>query len=122
MRARIRNISFLTLDSFTFRQLFSTRRTNVEVQWKFTVGTRIMTKTKIHPLGLFQMSLTSHDYAFSCIALSALTLTSTCMCILLKLLFINDIPLNVNTAPVGDVALFAADADSALCDCSGDLC
>ena len=62
------------------------------------------------------------DFAFSCIALSALTLTSTCMCILLKLLFINDIPINVNTTPVGDVALFAADADSALCDCSGDLC
>lgn len=32
MRARIRNISFLTLDSFTFRQLFSTRRTNVDIR------------------------------------------------------------------------------------------
>ena len=32
-------------------------------QWKFTGGTRIKTKTEIYPLGLLQMSLTSHDDA-----------------------------------------------------------
>ncbi|MCQ2051784.1 MAG: hypothetical protein MJY74_06240 [Bacteroidaceae bacterium] len=35
-----------------------------------------------------------------------------------ELLFVYDVSINVNTTPVGDVALLAADADSALCDCS----